>query len=93
VGTVENALDLGAQGGVVWRALAFCKDRQFRHSFQRNGHGWQAAHPENYFRKTRMDAAIEFCGYRKVIEANPTDLRLQNFYRGKILSILIAVLQ
>jgi hypothetical protein len=65
---------------VVW----LCKVRQFRHGFPGNGHCRQAAHPENYFRKTRMAvvplqnfAAIEklstqirhICGYKTSIDA------------------------
>jgi hypothetical protein len=37
--------------------------------------------------KNGSGAAIEFCGYRKVIDAIPTDLRLKTFYRRKMLSI------
>jgi hypothetical protein len=45
-----------ARNVVLPGGLWLCKERQFRHGLLRRGHGRQAAHPENYFRKTRMAA-------------------------------------
>jgi hypothetical protein len=76
----------------TWYCLAgfgCCKERQFRHGFLRKGARSARSAPRKLLQKNKngSGAAIEFCGYRKVVEANPTDLPLQNFYGRKILSI------
>jgi hypothetical protein len=75
--TVGNALYLGAQGGNAWPALALQR-APISAPFSRARGTVGSSAPRKLFQKTKngCGATIEFCGYSKVTDANPADLRL-----------------